>query len=52
MRLCFADVIMSGIGGVIWTACLTAWIIVFQLNRADWGEAGEQISFIIPTGIP
>ncbi|KAJ9595729.1 hypothetical protein L9F63_013092 [Diploptera punctata] len=45
-------VIMSGIGAIIWTAGLTAWITIFQLNRAAWGEAGDQISFMIPTGIP
>ncbi|PSN34701.1 Gamma-secretase subunit PEN-2 [Blattella germanica] len=45
-------VIMSGIGAIIWTAGLTAWITIFQLYRAEWGEAGDEISFIIPTGIP
>ncbi|PNF37725.1 Gamma-secretase subunit PEN-2 [Cryptotermes secundus] len=45
-------VVMSGIGTIIWTAALTTWITVFQLYRAEWGETGDWISFIIPTGIP
>jgi presenilin enhancer 2 len=43
---------MSGIGAVIWIAVLTTWITVFQLHRAEWGATADQISFIIPTGIP
>ncbi|KAJ9581848.1 hypothetical protein L9F63_003803 [Diploptera punctata] len=45
-------VIMSKIGAIIWTTGLTAWITIFQLNRAEWDKAGDQISFMIPTGIP
>lgn len=45
-----ADVILSGIGGVVWIAILTAWIIIFQTHRASWGETADRISFIIPTG--
>lgn len=47
-----ADVIMSGIGAIIWTAILTTWITIFQLHRAEWGATADQLSFIIPTGIP
>nr|AGM32977.1 gamma-secretase subunit PEN-2 [Coptotermes formosanus] len=45
-------VILSGIGTIIWTAVLITWITIFQLHRAEWGEIADQISFIIPTGIP
>jgi len=47
-----ADVILSGIGTIVWTAALITWITIFQLHRAEWGATGDQISFIIPTGIP
>lgn len=46
------DVIFSAIGGLIWVAALTTWIIIFQTHRASWGETADRISFIIPTGIP
>ncbi|XP_018344686.1 PREDICTED: gamma-secretase subunit pen-2 [Trachymyrmex septentrionalis] len=45
-------VIFSAIGAVIWTAALLAWIIIFQTQRAVWGEFADSISYIIPTGIP
>ncbi|XP_023241106.1 gamma-secretase subunit PEN-2-like [Centruroides sculpturatus] len=45
-------VLRSGIGALVWAAALLAWIVVFQVNRADWGETADKISFIIPTGIP
>ena len=47
-----ADVILSGIGTIAWTAALITWITIFQLHRAEWGATADQISFIIPTGIP
>jgi hypothetical protein len=47
-----ADVILSGIGTIVWTAALITWITIFQLHRAEWGATADQISFIIPTGIP
>jgi len=43
-------VIRSGIGAIIWIIAILAWAIVFQTNRAAWGEIGDQISFIIPRG--
>jgi presenilin enhancer 2 len=45
-------VILSGIGTIVWTTALITWITVFQLHRAEWGATADQISFIIPTGIP
>jgi len=47
-----SDVIWSIIGSLVWTGIIVAWVTVFQLNRADWGAAADQISFIIPKGIP
>ncbi|XP_056645427.1 gamma-secretase subunit pen-2 [Diorhabda carinulata] len=45
-------VIYSAIGTSIWFIAIVIWIIVFQLNRANWGEYADYISFIIPVGIP
>lgn len=45
-------VIYSGIGAILWTAALVAWIVTFQTQRAAWGEFGDSISYIIPVGIP
>lgn len=45
-------VIRSMIGTVIWTAIITVWIVIFQLNRVSWGETADAMSFIIPRGIP
>jgi len=47
-----SDVIWSIIGSLMWTGIIVTWVTVFQLNRADWGAAADQISFIIPKGIP
>jgi presenilin enhancer 2 len=46
------DVIRSMIGTVLWVGVIVAWVTVFQLNRASWGATGDDISFIIPKGIP
>lgn len=45
-------VIRSGIGAVVWTIAIIAWIVTFQLNRADWGATADYMSFIMPKGIP
>jgi len=45
-------VIRSGIGALIWVGICVAWTCVFQINRASWGELGDQLSFVIPRGIP
>jgi len=45
-------VIRSAIGAIIWAAGLIAWIVVFQLKRAEWGEFADSLSFIIPMGVP
>lgn len=46
----FSDVVKSMIGTFVWTGILTAWIVVFQLNRVSWGVTADYISFIIPRG--
>ncbi|XP_044763772.1 gamma-secretase subunit pen-2 [Coccinella septempunctata] len=43
-------VIYSAIGATVWIVVLTAWIITFQVNRDNWGEFADRISFIIPLG--
>ncbi|XP_003704943.1 presenilin enhancer, gamma-secretase subunit [Megachile rotundata] len=45
-------VIFSAVGATLWSAALLAWIIIFQTQRAAWGEVADSISYIIPTGIP
>ncbi|KAF5296311.1 hypothetical protein FQA39_LY12528 [Lamprigera yunnana] len=45
-------VIYSGIGTTIWAILIISWVITFQVNRAKWGEFADNISFIIPVGIP
>ena len=50
--LFISDVIRSMIGAIIWTVIAITWITLFQLNRADWGRTADDISFIIPKGIP
>ncbi|CAH1795840.1 unnamed protein product [Owenia fusiformis] len=44
-------VIRSGIGTLICTGAFIAWVVVFQLHRAEWGETADRLSFIIPRGI-
>lgn len=46
------DVLMSGVGALIWFGLIVAWIVSFQKNRAAWGEWADSISFIIPLGMP
>ncbi|KAL3270616.1 hypothetical protein HHI36_021150 [Cryptolaemus montrouzieri] len=43
-------VIYSAIGAAIWSVVLTTWIVIFQVNRDNWGEFADRISFIIPLG--
>jgi len=50
--VCVSDVIWSVIGALVWTAIIVAWVTVFQMYRADWGATADQMSFIIPKGIP
>lgn len=45
-------VVRSIVGAIIWSSVLITWIVIFQTNRADWGEIADRMSFIIPTGIP
>ncbi|OPL21311.1 hypothetical protein AM593_10147, partial [Mytilus galloprovincialis] len=51
-RKYYLDVIRSMIGTVIWTAIISVWIVIFQLNRVSWGDTADAMSFIIPRGIP
>lgn len=46
------DVIFSGIGAAFWTVIIVTWVVMFQVNRARWGEFADSISFIIPQGMP
>lgn len=48
---CCLDVILSSIGAAIWAVVIAVWVYIFQTHRAEWGEFGDQISFIIPTGM-
>ncbi|CAH1118655.1 unnamed protein product [Phaedon cochleariae] len=45
-------VIFSAMGSAIWLVLLITWVTIFQLNRANWGETADYISFIIPLGTP
>ncbi|CAH1107752.1 unnamed protein product [Psylliodes chrysocephalus] len=45
-------VVCSAIGTSIWFVALLSWVITFQLNRSNWGEFADYISFIIPFGTP
>ncbi|XP_043472910.1 gamma-secretase subunit pen-2 isoform X2 [Leptopilina heterotoma] len=45
-------VILSAIGALLFSVVFLTWIVIFQTNRALWGEFGDSISYIIPTGIP
>merc|ERR1711976_933661 len=44
-------VIHSMLGTLVWIAIVVAWVTVFQLHRADWGETADRMSFIIPKGV-
>nr|XP_018910164.1 PREDICTED: gamma-secretase subunit pen-2 [Bemisia tabaci] len=43
-------VVMSGVGVAVWTVILSVWIYTYQTNRVKWGDFGDDISFLIPTG--
>jgi len=46
----FTDVLRSGVGAFIWIVALISWVVVFQTQRVAWGDLGDELSFIIPTG--
>lgn len=50
MFFLFTDVIYSAIGALVYIVALTTWIVIFQLNRVEWGALGDDLSFIIPLG--
>ncbi|BET00295.1 unnamed protein product [Nesidiocoris tenuis] len=43
-------VIWSGLGALVWAVAIAAWVITFQTCRVSWGEFGDAISVVIPTG--
>ena len=45
-------VLLSGMGAAVWLVALISWIIIFTLNRADWGATADYMSFNIPIGKP
>ena len=45
-------VILSFLGTILWAIIIIAWVTIYQLKRAEWGEWGDKISFNIPRGIP
>ncbi|KAF7987931.1 hypothetical protein HCN44_003794 [Aphidius gifuensis] len=47
-----ADVVKSAIGAILCFSILFAWVVIFQTQRAAWGEFGDSLSYIIPEGIP
>lgn len=48
----FTDVIYSAIGALVWLVIVITWVTLFQVNRVNWGEFADDISFIIPVGSP
>lgn len=44
--------VVSAIGCLFWVILLVAWNISFQAYRVDWGLIGDQLTFILPRGIP
>lgn len=48
--LSFSDVILSGVGAMLWAIGLGVWITIYQTNRVAWGEFADNISFVIPLG--
>ena len=44
------NLLRSLVGLCVWIAGLTAWITIYQMNRALWGELGDRLSFLIPLG--
>ncbi|XP_044017774.1 gamma-secretase subunit PEN-2 [Aphidius gifuensis] len=45
-------VVKSAIGAILCFSILFAWVVIFQTQRAAWGEFGDSLSYIIPEGIP
>merc|ERR1712112_199341 len=43
-------VLWSMLGSFLWLGGLVAWNIVFHMKRVQWGELGEDLSFILPKG--
>ncbi len=44
--------LLSFFGCVFWVALLATWVVLFQLQRSDWGAAADRISMNIPKGQP
>lgn len=47
-----SDVVCSGLGALLWLMGLGVWVVAFQVNRARWGALADELSFIIPLGMP
>jgi len=45
-------VVASGCGAAAWLAAVVAWVWVFTTHRLAWGELGDDLSFVIPKGVP
>ncbi|XP_002166668.1 gamma-secretase subunit PEN-2 [Hydra vulgaris] len=46
------SVIISAMGAVIWSIGISVWVVMYQVNRANWEEIGDKLSFLIPLGQP
>ena len=42
----------SFVGVLAWSAVIAIWVSVYLTQRPSWGAAGDQISFVVPLGIP
>lgn len=45
-------VIISGLGALLSSLALGAWVYLYQTRRSLWGAYGDSISLIIPRGKP
>lgn len=52
ISFCVVDVILSGIGTLISAIGIATWVVIFQVNRAEWGAYADDLSFNIPVGRP
>ena len=46
------SVVLSAIGALLWVIGLSVWVVMYQVNRANWEEIGDKLSFLIPLGQP
>uniref|UniRef100_A0A0A9VWP5 Gamma-secretase subunit PEN-2 n=1 Tax=Lygus hesperus TaxID=30085 RepID=A0A0A9VWP5_LYGHE len=43
-------VIWSAIGALVWAIAVASWVTTYQTHRVAWGEFGDLISVVTPTG--